>query len=114
MYRQFTEVETGERTVIGVNKHIRDTETKIDIFKGDPEAEQRQINRLKEARANRDQTRVTAALAEVRRVAEVKKKGERENIVPSFLEAVRARATIGEIYDELRDVFGVYHAPNVV
>jgi methylmalonyl-CoA mutase N-terminal domain/subunit len=114
MYRQFTEVETGERTVIGVNKHIRDTETKIDIFKGDPEAEQRQVNRLKEARANRDQTRVTAALAEVRRVAEVKKKGERENIVPSFLEAVRARATIGEIYDELRDVFGVYHAPNVV
>lgn len=114
MYRQFTEVESGERMVIGVNKHIRETETKIDIFKGDPEAEQRQINRLKEARVNRDQKRVSAALAEVRRVAEVKNKGERENIVPSFLEAVRAQATIGEIYDELRGVFGVYHAPNVI
>ena len=114
MYRQFTEVESGERTLIGVNKHIRETETPIDIFKGDPEAEQRQIDRLNESRTNRDQKRTAAALAEVRRVAEAKNMGNRENIVPSFLEAVRARATVGEIFDELREVFGEYQAPNVV
>ncbi len=108
MYRYQKEVESGERPVIGVNKFVLEKETPIKIFKGNPEAERRQIERLNKVRAERDRLKVAQTLAKVREKAEAKVGGRDENIVPSILEAVRACATVGEIFGLLREVFGEY------
>jgi len=108
MYRYQKEVDSGERTVIGVNRFVLEKEPAINIFKGDREAERRQTERLNNIRQNRDKAQVEKALAEVRRVANTKAAGKGENIVPSMLEAVRAYATVGEIFGVLREVFGEF------
>jgi methylmalonyl-CoA mutase N-terminal domain/subunit len=94
--------------VIGVNKFVVEKEVPIKIFKGNPEAEKRQIERLNKVRRERDTAKVESALARVRAAAEAKVAGKEENIVPSILEAVRVYATVGEIYGLLREVFGEY------
>lgn len=114
MYRYQKEIESGERTVIGVNKFVMEKEVPINIFKGDPEAERKQIERLNKVRQERDKVKVESALAKVRKVAEAKAAGKEENIVPSILEAVRAYATVGEIFGLLREVFGEYRLPAIV
>jgi len=114
MYRYQKEVESGKRPVIGVNKFVLEKEVPIKIFKGNPEAERRQIERLNKVRLERDQVKVASALAKVRRVAEAKTAGREENIVPSILEAVRAHATVGEIFGLLREVFGEYRQPAIL
>lgn len=114
MYRYQKEVESGERPVIGVNKFALEKEFPINIFKGNPEAERRQIERLNQVRQERDKGKVEGALAKVRKVAEAKAAGKEENIVPSILEAVRVNATVGEIFGLLRDVFGEYRQPSIL
>ncbi|MFC2031934.1 methylmalonyl-CoA mutase family protein [Chloroflexota bacterium] len=112
-YRYQKEVESGERQVIGVNKFVLDEKIPIKIFKGDPEGEQKQIERLNKIRRERNNTRVEASLSELRKVAETKASGRRLNIVPAMLEAVRADATIGEIFGVLREVYGDHTLPGV-
>jgi len=114
MYRYQKEIESGKRPVIGVNKFVLQKEVPIKLFKGNPEAERRQIDRLNRIRQERDQARVESALANVRRIAEAKAAGKEENIVPSILEAVRAYATVGEIFGLLREVFGEYRQPAIL
>jgi methylmalonyl-CoA mutase N-terminal domain/subunit len=114
MYRYQKEIESGKRPVIGVNKFVLQKEVPIKIFKGNPEAERRQIERLNKVRQKRDQVKVGSALANVRRAAEAKAAGKEENIVPSILEAVRAYATVGEIFGLLREVFGEYRQPAII
>ena len=108
MYRYQKEVESGKRPVIGVNKFVLEKEVPIKIFKGNTEAERRQIERLNKIRKERDRVKVEQALAKVREVAEAKVAGKGENLVPSILEAVRVYATVGEIFGLLREVFGEY------
>jgi len=69
----------------------------------------RQIERLKRFRESRDRSRVEKALDELRRAAE----REDENLMPYILEAVKARATLGEMTQALREVFGEYVAPQI-
>ncbi|MCL6506709.1 MAG: methylmalonyl-CoA mutase, partial [Bryobacteraceae bacterium] len=75
----------------------------------DETADRKQRELLSALRRRRSSTRVQAALDAVRRAAE-----SRENTMPSLLDAVRSYATVGEICDALRDVFGTYQEPNVV
>ncbi len=114
MYRQQRAVESGERVVVGVNKYVVETEVPIKLFKGDPEDERRQVERLQRVRVERDGARVERSLAGIRRVAEAKVAGRGENIVPAMIEAVKARATIGEIFSILREIFGEYKPPTII
>ena len=96
--------------VVGVNDREgpASTETPIEVFRTDPEAERRQIEKLVETREKRDQPAVDDALAAVRGAAE----GE-GNIMPPVLRAVQAEATLGEIMGALKEVVGA-HQPTTV
>ncbi len=104
-YRYQTEVESGERVVVGVNRFDEDDAERVEILQVDPETEQRQRERTARVRADRETERAEAALAEVRRVAE----GD-ANLLPAMREALRASATVGEICGVLRDLWGTYDA----
>ena len=104
-FRYKQQVESGERVIVGVNRYEEDEQEPIELHRIDPEAERRQLERTARVRAERDAEAAEAALAEVRRVA----RGT-ENLLPPMREALRARCTVGEICDVLRDEFGMYDA----
>ncbi len=97
------EVENGERVVVGLNKYQMEEEIPIGIFKVDPEAERRQIERLRTVKKERDNRKVKECL---KRVADVAA-GDDEVVSP-ILEAVREYATVGEICGTLKEVWGEY------
>jgi len=96
-------VENKERTIVGVNSYQVEEETDIPVFTPDVESEARQVERLRRLRANRDNNKVQKALADVKGAAQ-----EGRNIVPETVEAVKAYATLGEICDTLKEVYGEY------
>ena len=99
-YRYQMEIESGRKVIIGVNKFASPS-PKIPILRVNPEAEKRQKERLAQVKKERDENRVKATLARLEEVA----KGT-ENTMPAILECVEAYATLGEICDVLRKVFG--------
>ena len=106
-YRYAQEVEAGERVIVGVN-HYEETSAEqepIELHRIDPEAERRQHERTARVRAERDGAAAEAALARVREAA-----CGTENLLPPLREALRARCTIGELCNVLRDEFGMYDA----
>jgi methylmalonyl-CoA mutase N-terminal domain/subunit len=113
-YRHQREIENGQRSVIGVNKYVVEKEAPIQLFQGDPADERRQIEWLNTVRRERNQTRVNKSLAVIRRVAESKAAGRKVNIVPAMMDAVKAHATIGEIFGLLREIFGEYKPPAII
>jgi len=96
-------IERGEQIVVGVNKFQSDDARTIPTLQLDPEIERAQVARLHALRARRDSTRVNQELAEVESCA---RRGA--NLMPAICAAVEAYATIGEISDALRRVFGQY------
>ncbi|MBC7104346.1 MAG: methylmalonyl-CoA mutase, partial [Firmicutes bacterium] len=109
-YRYQQEVESGRRVVIGVNKFqaAQEERPSWQLLRVDPAVGERQVERLRRLRAERDNERVAAALARLREAA----RGT-ENLMPCFLEAVRAYATLGEMCGVLREVFGEYRQPTM-
>jgi methylmalonyl-CoA mutase N-terminal domain/subunit len=103
------EVDGGERFIVGVNKHVEQEGIEIPILEMDPEGETRHIARLNRIRQERDNRRVAEALGALRQAAE----GD-TNLMYPILDAVRAYATVGEICDVMREVFGVYREVAVV
>ena len=99
------QVEKGERIVVGVNRYVTE-EVPPPVFAIDPALEPGQKERLAAVRAQRDDARVKAALAELDRRA-----GEGENLLPAVVDAVRARASVGEIADVLRVRYGTFDQP---
>jgi methylmalonyl-CoA mutase N-terminal domain/subunit len=100
-------IERGELAIIGVNVHRTEAdELAPPQFTVDPQAERRQLERLRRVRAERDSAAVGSALERLRRAAR-----DGENTIPSTIEAVRAFATVGEITDALRSVFGTHARP---
>ncbi len=95
--------KNGQDVIVGVNKFVTDTIDDVDILKVDPEAEKRQVARLKKHKESRDQAAVDARLADLTAAAE----GD-VNLLPPMKEALRAGASIGEVSGALRDVFGEY------
>lgn len=108
LYNYQKEVESGKRKVVGINLFQMEEEVPIDIFQVDPEDEQRQIERLNKLREQRNNKLVQQCLEEVGEVAMKKATERKVNIVPATLEAVKAYATVGEIYGVLRKVFGEF------
>ncbi len=104
-FRYTQEVEAGDRVLVGVNRFAEEGDEPIELHRLDPAAEQRQLERTARVRAERDAEAAAAALQEVRRVA-----ASGENLLPAMREALRARCTIGEICDELREEFATYDA----
>jgi methylmalonyl-CoA mutase N-terminal domain/subunit len=102
-------VEKKDQIVVGVNDFIAEEERKIPTLRVDPDIERSQIARLNALRARRDSARAKAALAELQRVAATS-----ENLLPAILAAVEAYATVGEISDALRRVFGEYQESVVI
>lgn len=100
-YRVQKEIEKGERVVVGLNKFQTEERVSIKTFKSDPKTAERQIERLRKTRTERDGDNVQAALTEVQKTAE-----RDENLVLPILKAVKAYATVGEICDRLRGVWG--------
>jgi methylmalonyl-CoA mutase, N-terminal domain len=104
-YRYNAEVEEVGRVIVGVNRFVEAETEPIELQRIDPEAERRQLERTARVRAERNAEAAAAALREVRRVA----RGEGNLLVP-MREALRARCTIGEICEALREEFGMYDA----
>jgi len=102
-------VERGERVVVGMNRFQTENDPPIPLLRIDPEIERTQVERLRALRARRDSAKTAAAIAEVERRA----RGA-ENLMPTVLAAVEAYATVGEIADALRRVFGEYEESVVV
>ncbi|MFZ0636680.1 MAG: methylmalonyl-CoA mutase family protein [Candidatus Acidiferrales bacterium] len=100
-------VDRKEKIIVGVNEYVAD-EKPIDILQIDESVAQRQADRLRKLRADRSSDAVACALKALHRAAEGK-----DNLMPHIFDAVKAYATLGEICDALRDVFGVYEEVSV-
>src|SRR5436305_2266120 len=106
-YQYQKAVERGEQTIVGVNKYQMNGEpAEVPILVIDEGVRDHQVERLQRTRDKRDKGAVANALEKVRQAAR-----EGENTMPSTIEAVRAYATLGEICDALRDVYGLYEEP---
>ncbi|MFB6253941.1 MAG: methylmalonyl-CoA mutase [Halobacteriaceae archaeon] len=102
-YSRQQEIENNERIVVGVNRFEVDEEPEIDIEEVSDEEEQAKIDQLDKIKQQRDDEAVAAKLASVREAAQ----GD-TNLMPHIIDAVKEYATVGEICNELRDVFGEY------
>jgi methylmalonyl-CoA mutase N-terminal domain/subunit len=104
-YRAQVAIDSGTATVVGVNKFQveRDSTAAIDTLRIDPDVERQQIERVRAVRANRSASACENALAAVAASA----RGD-SNLVPPIVAAVEAKATVGEIADAMRGVFGEY------
>ena len=102
-YAVIQEIDAGERVVVGVNRFTVDDEEPYVPLRVDPTIESEQRARLERVRAERDQAAVDAALGRVREAA-----AGTDNLLYPMRDALRARATVGEVSNALRDVWGVY------
>jgi len=106
-YNKQKAVQTKNRIIVGVNDYIDKEEAEIATFRPPKESARRQIEKLKRLKARRSDEAVQSALERVKRTAKTD-----ENLVPAVVDAVRHYATLGEISDALRSVFGEYHDSN--
>ena len=102
-------VDSGGQVVVGVNQFVTQDEPEPEILEIGVETERKQVERLKRLKRERNNQRVNEVLGRVRDVAR-----SSQNIMPVLVEAVKAYATVGEISDALRDVFGEYREPNIL
>ena len=109
-YKYQKEIERGERVVVGVNKYTIKEQSPLNTLKVDVAAQERQIRRLKELKARRDDSRVKTALDNLRRTLE----NDKANCIVPILNAVQEYATLGEITDVGRQVFGDWKEPGIL
>ena len=100
-YRHQQEVASGERTIVGINAYTENDEVDPDLLRVDPAVERAQVDRLTELRTRRDNAAVSAALDAVRAAAT-----GTDNLLYPMRDALRARATVGEVCNVLRDEWG--------
>ena len=106
-YKYLNEIERNERNIVGVNYGMMDEKEEIPILKTDATLGERQSARLHELRKNRNAESVAQSLDAIRNAAE-----DGTNLFPVVLDAVRHRATLGEIMNAMKDEFGTYMAPS--
>lgn len=102
-YKFQKEVEEGKRVIVGVNEYVEKEEIPIKIVRRDPSVTKGQIEKLKVLKKERDNGRVKGTLSVLK-----EKANQGENLVLPILDAVKAYATIGEITDTLKEVYGEY------
>ncbi len=108
-YRYQKAIETKEQIVVGVNSFQLEAEPPVQVLRIDPALEQAQIERVRDLRARRDATQTNAALNSLEQAAQTN-----ENLLPHILECVEAYATVGEISNTLRRVWGEYRETSTV
>ena len=104
------EVDTRDRIIVGVNEYLDETPAEIPILKFDPEGERRHLARLKQHRASRDASDYAAAMSTLEQAS----RDPRANTMPHLIAAVNAGATVGEVCNMWRKVFGEYKERVVV
>jgi methylmalonyl-CoA mutase N-terminal domain/subunit len=102
-YRYQREIDEDKRKIVGVNAYEEDMPISIPLLEMDPQGYERQMSRLEEIRNERDNARVGQTLDRLRIACQ-----GTENTMPYIMDAVHSYATLGEIIDVMRDVFGVY------
>jgi methylmalonyl-CoA mutase N-terminal domain/subunit len=102
-------VETGEQIVVGLNQFQQEESPPTDLLRVDPGVRKAQVNALEKLKTERDGTAVEDALSRLKSCAQ-----GRDNIMPPIMDAVRSYATLGEICDTLREVFGEYKAASTL
>jgi methylmalonyl-CoA mutase N-terminal domain/subunit len=107
-YRFQQEIDQHKRTIVGVNDYVMDEDIKIPTLYIDRVGEHAHLERLNRVRRERDNAAVKRSLENLQRVAE-----GTENTMPAIIEAVKTYATLGEIMDVFRTVFGEYMEPAV-
>jgi methylmalonyl-CoA mutase, N-terminal domain len=107
-YRAQQNIDSGETVVVGVNRYATDGDTPIDVLRIDPDIETRQVNRVRQVRATRDERTWRESLEAIETAA----RGN-DNLVPHVIRAVEAHATVGEISDTMRAVFGEHTESDV-
>jgi methylmalonyl-CoA mutase, N-terminal domain len=103
-FRYQTEVESGQRVIVGVNRYEDPDEKEIEILAIDRALEQKQVERVRALRGRRDSAAVEEALARLKRDAAE----EGVNLMPAIIDASKAYATMGEMCESLREVWGVW------
>ena len=102
-------VDSGQDVIVGVNKYKLEDEAPVDILDIDNDAvRESQTERLRQIRANRDETAVTYALQALKAAA----KDDNQNLLAATIDAMRARASVGEVSDALEEVFGRFAGQN--
>jgi methylmalonyl-CoA mutase N-terminal domain/subunit len=107
-YQKQKDIDEKRKTVVGVNKYKSSKKADVDLLKVDLDLESEQVENLKKIKEARDSKKVKDALAEVKKAAQSDK-----NLMPVIIEAVRVHASLNEISDQLRDVFGVYKSKGI-
>jgi methylmalonyl-CoA mutase N-terminal domain/subunit len=102
-------IDSGERVVVGVNKHVTPADERYEPMQVDPAIEEEQAKRLAALRADRSDDAVTRSLDALRRAAEGS-----DNVLPPMRDALAARATVGEVCNSLREIWGVYSPSDAV
>lgn len=102
-YRYQRAIESGEKIVVGVNKFISEEKSKTNIFEVDPRVRERQIERLKALKRKRNNLQVEDSISNLKSAA-----SSTSNLLPYIIAAVESYATLGEISNALRDVWGTY------
>jgi methylmalonyl-CoA mutase, N-terminal domain len=108
-YRFEKELEKGEKTIVGVNKFRINEKEKVEILKIDPKGQEEQINFLRKIKSERDNSDVSKKLSELKDAAK-----NEINLMPFILDAVKAYASVGEICNTMREVFGEHKETVVV
>lgn len=108
-YKYQKAVDSGEQVIVGVNKFTSQNERATSVLEIGQEIENKQIERVKMLKKTRDNQAVTNALTQVKEIA-----SGSHNIMPVLIDAVRTYATVGEISDVLRDVFGEFREPTTI
>jgi len=108
-HRYQREVERKERIIVGVNEHVEPEALPMPILKIGPEVETEQVGRLSDLRKSRDPFKMAGAVEELQEAASCG-----ENVMPYLIQAVKAKATLGEICLAIKEVFGTYQEPVVL
>jgi methylmalonyl-CoA mutase N-terminal domain/subunit len=108
-YRYQKAVEAQEQVVVGVNRFQLEEEPPVNVLRIDPALEQAQVERLRALRERRETATVTAALTKLKQAATTD-----ENLLPRILECVEAYATVGEISNTLREIWGEYRETSTI
>ena len=107
-YRAQQKIDAAESVVVGVNRYATEDASSIEVMQIDAEVERRQVDRVAAVRASRDHAAWDAAISEIKAAA-----ASGANLVPPVVRAVEARATVGEISDAMRSVFGEHEEIDV-
>jgi len=103
------EIDAHRRVIVGVNEYCDNSKIEIPILEMDPKGYERQAARLQKLRMERDNEKVGSTLTALRQVAQ-----GNDNVMPHILDAARAYATLQEIMDVFRQVFGIYQEDNII